>query len=351
MEDKRVAYDNQVLYVSEEVSIFFNETVVEPLANSDMFNDFLPMRNVFLFYGRKGVGKEEMICQLLERNNIHYALHKFNPEKADLDYEHFETVVDQLLRPSKTPIVLVLSQVDALIMSAKTPRVQMQILKLKDKIKASPHMFLCLSNTPPAGLAGDAMQQAFYEQFDKRCFVKAPGPDFRIRYLRHLIEKQMKFVDTLSHVHLTCELDDSDYKWLSTVSAKCTLAQMYTWVQKLFYRVQRPNQDPVVITRTLLEDENNRLLTRATGSLSIVAEDCEQIERHFAQYAGLGIKVSVETIGNDNDEPVSTRVSAFQEKNADTKAAWEALDSVKEIKKEGGEEKKDRPQKKQKVEK
>ena len=319
------------MYVCEEVSEYFCKMIVEPIKHPEIFNDFVPVRRTSIVYGRKGVGKEKMISQLCELNNVQYVVHKIVPDLVDACYNDLVKINKERVVFISDPVVIIVSNGELLFTGAKEMDTIKSCTNLSSMVRGTNNFLIVLSNVPPIPQGGATL---FFEQFDTRCFVPAPGPEFRTLFLTHLIEKQMKFISSVNSINVTVDLKKEDYKWLSLMSSNCTLKQIKDWVCKLFYKYQHANCDPVVINRVLLEDENNKLLTRATGSLSIIPVDCDQEERQFFQFSGKGIQVAHETIGQNNGVPIKTRVSAFQAKNTESNAAWSELEKKRVSKKQ-----------------
>lgn len=277
-----------ILAAPKNLRDFVLQKIETPIKYPEIFSHpFLPAKKLFLVYGREGVGKYTSLIHLLEQKKEILQVNSF-PMVGNSE-GNFDAFLNKFKNSrSQLPTVWILEHGQNLLKNSCVTVEQIPIVtNLLALIQKTPHYLVVLFDDPPAPHESNKFETDFFNQFQETLFVPSPDATTRQAYLKHRMEQLDKHFKSVKVVDVSLDLQEEDWEWLArTCSTFCTFLQIDEWCKKLFYRYALPNRPPAVINRALLEDENNRHITRAMGAPSITAQDTQAIEASFKQFSG-----------------------------------------------------------------
>ena len=258
------------LWVPPNVGRLVKELILTPLQHPSMYHPhILPVRRVFLVFGRDGVGKKTSLIQELKENGIPSLVTTMVPGHMEHAYAGL-LQASQAAREAKEPTVIIVEHGEQLCFEPRSTIVRRGAIELQKLVEGTNNFLVVLSDTPPATDDRDPLQKLFFSQFDKGVYAECPDQSFRAAFLRYKFRQYKRFVDGIVNVNVTVDLKEEDFVEMAMLADYCTPKQMEVWCQRLFYSWHLPDKKDKAIDISLLQDEDNGYIFNVQGAPSIV---------------------------------------------------------------------------------
>lgn len=327
------------IWIPEDLNQAFQGSVVQAYTKSEIYHPiYTPLPWVIALYGRPGMEKLEVVRKLC-------ATHGLLPCLTEVDVK-IGCVTDALnticcvMEASKsilegqttTPTIqhiIVVNHADVLAYEPDSEKTLLACLDFKKKCEESGVILMGLFDRLPGeshGQTSNWVREAhnkFFSQFETNLYIECPNEEFRKSLFKYYIEDFTQHYNKTHETPLQTSFSDQDYDRLALISTFATPENILFFLKKVFSKIilsLNNNVGDFCLDVEYIEGfTNNRF-----GAPHICEYDTCDANNAFSTGCGKGpvLKKKKPIISK---EEAQSKITGFNEENADLKRVMENL--------------------------
>jgi hypothetical protein len=250
--------------------------VVVPLEHPELFDAKMavPMTKFWFVFGREGLQKGKTLSKLLSRGGCYVDVPFADEKQHSIMLDILKIIEEGCAQ------ILILDHGHRLALS-RDDRVRDAFNHLVYDLEDRHMIVLCCCDIPTRQLPTET--KAAYE-FQGQFHFATPTPEWRLSYFKTRFENYKTFVaEKLPHI--TVEMDDTSYKYLSEVSEYTTVKEMERFVNLVLISVHKLDD----VKRVVNYEFCKRFLKNKGGVYRLTEADPYALEQSFWDSAGMGM--------------------------------------------------------------
>lgn len=338
------------VFVSSDFENFFRSNVCLPFANPEQYHsEYCPIPWIQAFFGREGVEKVKTVELLAEK-------YKIDSQIVTVRLGHTIDALNHIIAAKRSTIVepgiigpvhlLIVDHADILCYEPDSEQAMLAAIQLSD-LQNSNIMFVGLFDRLPG--TGDKSrltpyaqecQAKFWQQFVNMGYMPSPDAEFRISYMKHILNNFFTHMRVTTKRTFNFNLTDAEYTMLADCSTFATNDNIKVWLRHVFYDIIQHND-----IKDIDFDFFEQHMKKSTGTphiCDIANYDPRQVENEFSTACGRGpvAKAKKNIVVTKPDADLN--VTAFSADNVDTtKVAKRLAKNKNKKKRERGNDMKD----------
>ena len=249
------------------------DTILYSNMYPEYFSSHFPAKKRYIFFGQKGLKKNEQIQRLMEGVPV---------KELVIDHDD-DTTIDRLenFNISESDIIII-KNVHIMLYISQNPLIH----EFANRLKMLDNFIIAISDVPIDSNVD------FYKQFEETVVATTPTMDHLKDLYEYYTDVMVNHFQTQS-IDIDVQLTPLDYLWLAQQSTSCHDEDIEMFMKKIFwYAMDKYRRNgSFIINRDLIEDLDNGLMysQSSDGTLTIVERDAIQEQNQFLTRSKKGV--------------------------------------------------------------